>query len=72
MSRVSLGEGQPFFFTSDIRHVRKHDNTSVNEYDISGYSEKQGQYILLFRSDNIGERDAAMEKLARRMSVEYL
>ena len=72
MSRVSLGKGQPIFFTEDIRHVQKNDLTSINEYEISGYSVKQGVYIALFSSNNIEERDAAMEKLAQRMEVERL
>ena len=71
MPRVSLGQGQPFFFTSDIAYVEISENKQVNDFRIIGYSNKQNKYICLFKSDNRGAVDTAMDKLGKLLDVEY-
>ena len=66
MAYVSLGQGQPFFFTSDISHVEISENKKI-----VGYSNKQSKYICLFQSDSGAAVDDAMKKLGKLLDVEY-
>ena len=66
LKRMSLGEGQPIFLAGDITSVH------MAEAAIMGYSQIEGGYIALFRSDNKKELDEAMKKLEGLLEVSYL
>jgi hypothetical protein len=64
--RVSLGQGQPIFYTKDITSVNKRGNQVV------GYSHTQKKDIILFTGDNESDLDDAMKKMGELLDVKYV
>lgn len=66
--RVSLGQGQPVFYTKDISHIDKR----TSSHEIIGYSITQKQYISLFKGDSSSDLDIIMQKIVELLDVKYV